>query len=143
MRGQWFESGTTVVRKWYESGTGVVRECYESGARGLGEAFWMSILRRARVLDHHNALADHHSARTAEEMKLINALNLPAALQNPPGTITAGRKSCQRRSLASVNELRRAVFPGMRSKDSKLEPQLVTRSNRRHLFCVMHLSPLP
>ena len=83
----------------------------------------MSILRRARVLDHHNALADHHSARTAEEMKLINALNLPAALQNPPGTITAGRKSCQRRSLASVNELRRAVFPGMRSKDSKLEPQ--------------------
>ena len=44
MRGEWFESGSRVVRNWYESGTGVVgedgrrvpEEC-ESRGRVLGE----------------------------------------------------------------------------------------------------------
>ena len=43
MKGEWFESGTRVVRKWYEGAAGVVRERYESGTRvvreGLGRRF--------------------------------------------------------------------------------------------------------
>ena len=66
---------------------------------------------------------DGWTPKLREDMQAFNALNLAAALPKlPPGFKRETARKSHQRSLASVDELQKAEFPGRRSNDSKLEP---------------------